>query len=58
MHLKAYGFIKVFTIASDDGDIEYWATNSLKMKETKRKVISRHSWKIEEYPREHIYYSL
>ncbi len=51
VHLKAYGFIKVFKIVSDDGDIEYWATDSLKMKETKRKVLSKHSWKIEEYHR-------
>lgn len=47
VHLKAYGFIKVFKIVFDDGDIEYWATDLLELKETERKVMSKHSWKIE-----------
>jgi len=51
VHLKAYGFIKVFKIVSDNGDIEYWATDSTGMEETEREVISKHSWKIEEYHR-------
>jgi putative transposase len=51
VHLKAYGFIKVFKIVSNDGDVEYWATDSTEMKEIEHKVISKHSWKIEEYHR-------
>jgi putative transposase len=51
VHLKAYGFIKVFKIVSDDGDVEYWATDLTDMEETKRKMLSKHSWKIEEYHR-------
>lgn len=51
VHLKAYGFIKVFKIVSKDGDIEYWATDVLEMDEAKREEIGGYSWKIEEYHR-------
>jgi hypothetical protein len=34
VHLKGYGFIKVFKIVAKDGDIKYWATNDLGMSET------------------------
>lgn len=29
VHLKGYGFIKVFRTASQNGDEEYWATDDL-----------------------------
>ena len=51
VHLKAYGFIKVFRIVSKDGDIGYWATDILEMNEAKREVMGGYSWKIEEYHR-------
>jgi IS4 transposase len=51
VHLKAYGFIKVFRIVSKDGDIEYWATDVLDMDEAKREKMAGYSWKIEEYHR-------
>ena len=51
VHLKAYGFIKVFKIVTEDGDIEYWATDVLEMDEPKRKMMGGYSWKIEEYHR-------
>ena len=51
VHLKAYGFIKVFKIVSKDGDIEYWATDLLDMKEADRDKLGGYSWKIEEYHR-------
>jgi putative transposase len=51
VHLKAYGFIKVFRIVAKDGDIEYWATDLLDMDEAKREKLGRYSWKIEEYHR-------
>ena len=51
VHLKAYGFIKVFRIVSKDGDIGYWATDMLEMNEAKREVMGGYSWKIEEYHR-------
>ena len=51
VHLKAYGFIKVFRIVSEDGDIGYWATDALEMDEAKREKMGGYSWKIEEYHR-------
>lgn len=51
VHLKAYGFIKVFKIVAKDGDIEYWATDLLDLDETKRDELGGYSWKIEEYHR-------
>jgi hypothetical protein len=51
VHLKAYGFIKVFRIVSNDGDIGYWATDVLEMDEAKREKFGGYSWKIEEYHR-------
>jgi len=51
VHLKAYGFIKVFKIVSNDGDIGYWATDVLEMNEAKREKMGGYSWKIEEYHR-------
>jgi len=51
VHLKAYGFIKVFRIVAKDGDIEYWATDVLEMDEAKREKMGKYSWKIEEYHR-------
>ncbi len=51
VHLRAYGFIRVFRIVSKDEDTEYWATDLLKMKETEREELGQQSWKIEEYHR-------
>ena len=51
VHLKEYGFIKVFRIVSADGDTQYWATDVLDMQEEKRKEFAKKAWKIEEYHR-------
>jgi putative transposase len=51
VHLKEYGFIKVFRIVSKDGDTQYWATDVLNMQEEKRKELAKKAWKIEEYHR-------
>jgi len=51
VHLKKYGFIKVFRIVPTDGDTQYWATDVLDMDEPTRKDLSSKSWKIEEYHR-------
>ena len=51
VHLKGYGFIKVFRIVSKNGDTEHWATNDLDMDELRRLQLSDFSWKIEEYHR-------
>jgi hypothetical protein len=51
VHLKGYGFVKVFRIVSKDGDEEHWATDLIDMEEPDRKELARKSWKIEEYHR-------
>lgn len=51
VHLKGFGFIKLFGITSKDGTIEYWATSHLDMDDLKRLQLSEFSWKIEEYHR-------
>jgi hypothetical protein len=51
VHLKEYGFIKVFRIVATDGDTQYWATDVLDMDENKREDLGKKSWKIEEYHR-------
>ncbi|TYT73963.1 IS701 family transposase [Desulfobotulus mexicanus] len=51
VHLKGFGFIKLFGITGKDGTIEYWATNHLDMDDLKRLQLSEFSWKIEEYHR-------
>jgi putative transposase len=51
VHLKGYGFIKVFKIVAPDGDIDYWATNDLEMSHLKRLQYAEFEWTIEEYHR-------
>jgi IS4 transposase len=51
VHLREYGFIKVFRIVSTDGDTQYWATDVVDMQEEERKKLAKKAWKIEEYHR-------
>jgi IS4 transposase len=51
VHLREYGFIKVFRLVPKEGDTQYWATDILDMDESKRESLSNKSWKIEEYHR-------
>ncbi len=51
VHLKAYGFVKVFRIVSKDGDTQHWVTDVQDMDESKREDLAKKSWKIEEYHR-------
>ena len=51
VHLRQYGFIKVFRLVSADGDTHYWATDVLDMHEEQRKELAKKAWKIEEYHR-------
>ena len=51
MHLKGYGFIKVFKLVAKDGDIEYWATNKVEMVELERVKFADMAWAIETYHR-------
>jgi hypothetical protein len=51
VHLRGYGFIKVFRIVSRNGDMEYWATDDLEMTEAKREDLEKQGWGIEIYHR-------
>jgi putative transposase len=46
VHLKGFGFVRVFRTVSRDGDAEYWATNDLQMEEGKRAELERQGWGI------------
>jgi hypothetical protein len=51
VHLKGYGFVKVFKLVTPDGDIDYWATNDLNLRELQRLQLAEFAWAIEEYHR-------
>ena len=51
VHLKGYGYVKVFKFGSEERDIEYWATSDLKMTTDKWMDLKGKTWKIEEYHR-------
>jgi len=51
VHLRGFGFVKVFRTVSRDGDAEYWATNDLMMTEEKRAKLEKQGWGIEVYHR-------
>jgi len=51
VHLKAYGFVKVFKTVSSKGDVEYYATDDVEMKEKERERLSDQGWGIEVYHR-------
>lgn len=54
VHLKGYGFIRVFRTVAPHGDAEryhYWATDDLSMTETARQELELQGWQIETYHR-------
>lgn len=51
VHLKGYGFVKVFKIAAPDGNREYWATDDLTMTIWQLAEQAEKCWRIEEYHR-------
>jgi hypothetical protein len=51
VHLKGYGFIRVFKIVAPDGDIDYGANNYLNMSVLQGLYWSEWKWLIEEYHR-------
>ena len=51
VHLKGYGFVKIFGIVTKNDNTEYWAANDLTMNELRRIQFSDFSWTIEEYHR-------
>ena len=51
VHLRQYGFIKVFRIVHIDKEPEHWATDILDASESDRKLFKDLGWNIEEYHR-------
>lgn len=51
VHLKGYGFIKVFQTVAQDGDVEYWGTSDLGMDEAARQALGKQARGIESYHR-------
>ena len=47
VHLKGFGFVRVFRTVNQDGDAEHWATNDLALSEAEREELARLSWGIE-----------
>lgn len=51
VHLKGYGWIKVFELVATNGDIEYWATNDLGFTPKQRTDYAADAWQVEVYHR-------
>jgi DDE family transposase len=47
VHLKGYGFVRVFRTVAPDGDAEYWATSDLTMSHAAREEWARQAFGIE-----------
>jgi putative transposase len=51
VHLKGYGFIKVFRTVTPHGDAQHWATSHLEMTLEQVGVYAKQAWAIETYHR-------
>jgi len=51
VHLKGYGFIKVFRSVAPNGDAEFWATSDLALTHAQRQTLERQCFAIENYHR-------
>lgn len=51
VHLKGYGFIRVFRTVAENGDAVHWATSKLEMREAERAEWARQAFGIELYHR-------
>lgn len=51
VHLKGYGWIKVFKTVGTDGDVEYWATSCLEMSLEQCAFYALDAWQVEVYHR-------
>ena len=51
VHLKGYGWIKVFRTVAKNGDAEYWATSRLDMTLEQAAFYALDAWQIEVYHR-------
>jgi hypothetical protein len=51
VHLKEFGFVRLFRTVAPNGDGEYWITNHLEMADFERQEWERQSFKTEDYHR-------
>jgi hypothetical protein len=51
VHLRGYGFVKVFRLVAPDGDTAHWVTNDQQMTEAQRAALALQGWEIESYHR-------
>lgn len=51
VHLREFGFVRLFRTVAPHGDGEYWVTNQTNMTEDERKAWERQAFKIENYHR-------
>jgi hypothetical protein len=51
VHLKGYGWVKVFKTVGTDGDDEYWATSKLDMALEQAAFYALDAWQVEVYHR-------
>ena len=54
VHLRGYGFVRVFRIAPTNGDaddVEHWASSDEQMSESARRTYATFAWGIEQYHR-------
>jgi len=51
VHLKGYGWIKVFRTVGTNGDAEYWATSNLNMTIEEAAFYALDAWQVEVYHR-------
>lgn len=52
VHLKGFGFVKVFRTDDKDDDARYWVTNHVDMSADEREELARQAWGIETYHRQ------
>jgi len=51
VHLKGYGWVKVFKTVGMNGDVEYWATSNLQMTLEQCAFFALDAWQVEVYHR-------
>lgn len=51
VHLRGYGFVKVFRTVDPHGNAEHWATSRLDMTDAQRHLLADRAWLVEVYHR-------
>ena len=51
VHLRGYGFVRVFRTVADNGRAAYWASSDLDLTPTRRQELALQAWAIEDYHR-------